>query len=92
MVKLWDLSTQHCYQTLVGHRSEVWGVELMGGASRLVTASSSRQLRVYSVMEKEQEGVVCTEMGVVNRQNNNRVFMTASDNEYLAVLVRCMSP
>ena len=31
VVKLWDLSTQHCYQTLVGHRSEVWGVELMGG-------------------------------------------------------------
>ena len=22
-MKLWDLDTQHCFQTLVGHRSEV---------------------------------------------------------------------
>lgn len=23
-MKLWDLDTQHCFQTVVGHRSEVW--------------------------------------------------------------------
>jgi len=28
LVKLWDLQTQHCVETLVGHRSEVWSIDL----------------------------------------------------------------
>lgn len=39
VVKLWDLDTQHCFQTIVGHRSEVWSMELMKGETRLITAS-----------------------------------------------------
>lgn len=39
MLKLWDLETQHCFQTLVGHRSEVWSLELIRGETRLLTAS-----------------------------------------------------
>jgi len=31
LVKLWDLDTQHCFQTLVGHRSEVWRRNRRGG-------------------------------------------------------------
>jgi U3 small nucleolar RNA-associated protein 12 len=32
-IKLWDLSTQHCIETVVGHRSEIWDfdVHLEGG-------------------------------------------------------------
>ena len=39
VVKLWDLETQHCFQTIVGHRSEVWSLELMKGETRLLTAA-----------------------------------------------------
>ena len=39
MVKLWDLETQHCFQTIVGHRSEVWNLEIIKGETRLLTAS-----------------------------------------------------
>ena len=39
VVKLWDVETQHCFQTLVGHRSEVWSMEIMKGETRLLTSS-----------------------------------------------------
>lgn len=39
MVKLWDLETQHCFQTIVSHRSEVWSLEIMKGETRLLTAA-----------------------------------------------------
>ena len=28
LVKLWDLTTQHCVETLVAHRSEVWTLDV----------------------------------------------------------------
>ena len=33
------METQHCFQTLVGHRSEVWSLEVIKGETRLLTAS-----------------------------------------------------
>jgi hypothetical protein len=44
LVKLWDLPTQHCVETLVAHRSEVWSLDVRyappgrpaTGAGRLV--------------------------------------------------------
>ena len=27
LMKVWDLDTQHCIQTVVGHRSEVWSID-----------------------------------------------------------------
>lgn len=49
-VKLWDLDTCHCFQTLVDHRSEVWAGELLRNETRLVTASSDIELRVYDIL------------------------------------------
>lgn len=50
MLKLWDLETQHCFQTLVGHRSEVWSLELIRGETRLLTASGQLgSVRVFSL-------------------------------------------
>lgn len=38
MVKWWDLDTQHCFKTMVGHRTEVrvglWGQGKNGKAER----------------------------------------------------------
>ncbi len=28
LIKLWDLTTQHCVETLVAHNSEVWAMAL----------------------------------------------------------------
>lgn len=58
MVKLWDLHTQHCFQTLVSHHREVWSFEVVGGAGEgaaglpwLVVASGDPELKVYQLTE-----------------------------------------
>ncbi|KAJ3123182.1 hypothetical protein HK101_006383, partial [Irineochytrium annulatum] len=33
MVRFWDLKTQHCVETVIAHRGEVWGLEVMTGVS-----------------------------------------------------------
>lgn len=63
LVKLWDLDTQHCFQTLVSHRKEVWSIETVGGVSgddgmtsaRLVVASGDAELKVYKFSREEPE-------------------------------------
>lgn len=57
VLKLWDLETQHCFQTLVGHRSEVWSMELIRGESRLLTASGQGgSVKVFSLQSPSSEG------------------------------------
>ena len=52
-MKLWDLDSQHCFQTLVSHQGEVWSIETVGGVSdddeRLVAASGGSELKVYKL-------------------------------------------
>lgn len=63
LVKLWDLDTQHCFQTLVSHHREVWSIELVGGVSaddgvtsqRLVVASGGAELKVYKFSREDTE-------------------------------------
>ena len=49
LLKLWDLSTQHCVETVVGHRTEIWSFDINQEGTRLVAGSASRVLRVYSI-------------------------------------------
>ena len=49
-VKAWDLDSQHCVQTVVSHRSEVWAlVPSPQHGGRLLTGSSDVQVRVWEV-------------------------------------------
>ena len=52
-VRVWDLNTQHCSQTLVGYRGEVWALALDPSQSRLVTGSADIDLQVYEVLTQE---------------------------------------
>lgn len=52
-VKIWDLETQHCVQTIVGHRNEVWSFALNPQETRLITGSSDSKLRVWSLDKSE---------------------------------------
>jgi U3 small nucleolar RNA-associated protein 12 len=49
LVKVWDLATQHCVQTVVGHRSEVWSIAVNHDETRLITGSAAPSLRLYRV-------------------------------------------
>ena len=46
-VKVWDLDTQHCVQTLVGHRTEVWSFDVHPTEPILITAAADAKLRVW---------------------------------------------
>ncbi|KAK2557967.1 WD repeat-containing protein 3 [Acropora cervicornis] len=52
-VKFWDLDTQHCFLTLVGHRSEVWGFAVIQDETRLITGCSDNELRVWKISSPE---------------------------------------
>ena len=47
--QVWDLETQHCVQTCVGHRTEVWSLDMNEAQTRLVTGSGDSQIRVWRV-------------------------------------------
>ncbi|CAM9467436.1 unnamed protein product [Heterosigma akashiwo] len=49
LVKVWDLDTQSCCQTVVGHRAEVWGLALHPAGRRLATVAADDQVRVWSM-------------------------------------------
>lgn len=45
LVKIWEYETQHCVQTITGHRREVWSLCLF--ENKLITGSKDNHLRVY---------------------------------------------
>lgn len=47
MVKVWDLETQRCVQTLVGHHNPVWSLAVSPDRSTLVTGSVDSKLRFW---------------------------------------------
>lgn len=48
-LKVWDLDTQHCVQTCVGHRTEVWSIDMNSSETRLASGSSDSQIRIWRV-------------------------------------------
>jgi WD40 repeat protein len=48
-VKLWDLSTQHCVQTIVAHRAEVWSLCLNSEQDLLLTGSNEGELKAWKI-------------------------------------------
>lgn len=54
LLKVWDLTAQHCVQTVVGHTSEVWTFALSPTQQRIVSASNEAELRVFKVLSAEE--------------------------------------
>lgn len=49
LVKVWDLDTQRCVQTLVGHHNPVWALAVSPDNTTLVTGSTDKILRVWKL-------------------------------------------
>ncbi|KAG9299604.1 hypothetical protein G9A89_020775 [Geosiphon pyriformis] len=88
LLKLWDLGTQHCIETVVAHRSEVWDFDISQCGTLLVTGSGDPELKVWkinqNILEKglqthdetEEESEVRKAIifyGNVERQSKSRV-------------------
>ncbi|KAI9448225.1 WD-repeat-containing protein [Lactarius indigo] len=48
-VKLWDLSMQHCIQTVVAHRAEVWSLGLSPEQDLLLSGSNEGELKAWKI-------------------------------------------
>ena len=53
-VKFWDLDTQHCFKTLVGHKTEVWDFVIIKNDTRLITGSGDNELRIWLIDHSPQ--------------------------------------
>ena len=47
-IKLWDMSIQHCFHTIVTHRTEVWSIALAHDRY-LITGCSDNELRFFAL-------------------------------------------
>lgn len=65
-MKLWDLSTQHCIQTVVAHRSEVWTMDINAEQDLIFTGSGEGELKAWRIDRAAlAEGLKETETGEV---------------------------
>ncbi|KAF8165445.1 WD-repeat-containing protein [Crassisporium funariophilum] len=65
-LKLWDLSTQHCIQTIVAHRSEIWSLDISQEQNLVFTGSGEGELKAWRIdREAIAEGLKETESGEV---------------------------
>ncbi|KAF5322187.1 hypothetical protein D9619_000449 [Psilocybe cf. subviscida] len=67
-LKLWDLSTQHCVQTIVAHRSEIWSLAINHEQDLVFTGSGEGELKAWKIdREAMAEGLKETASGEVAR-------------------------
>ncbi|KAJ6599165.1 WD-repeat-containing protein [Mycena vulgaris] len=65
-LKLWDLSTQHCVQTIVAHRSEIWTMDVDPEQNLVFTGSGEGELKAWKLdHEAFAEGLKETETGEI---------------------------
>ncbi|KAJ3511496.1 hypothetical protein NLJ89_g4068 [Agrocybe chaxingu] len=65
-MKVWDLSTQHCTQTVVAHRSEIWSLDINQDQEVVFTGSSEGELKAWKIDHRAfASGLRETETGEV---------------------------
>jgi len=47
LLKVWDITTRHCIQTIVGHRCEIWALGISPDNTMIITGSSDSYIRAY---------------------------------------------
>ncbi|KAF9247204.1 WD-repeat-containing protein [Melanogaster broomeanus] len=68
LMKLWDLSTQHCMQTVVAHRSEVWTMDINPQQNLIFTGGSEGDLKTWKIdHEAIAEGLKTMESGEISK-------------------------
>lgn len=71
-IKIWDLDTQHCVQTLTGHLTEVWSIAVSPCKTRLAAGSGDRFVRIWDLSSVKTDSFA-TYAGEVERSSKKRV-------------------
>lgn len=65
-LKLWDLATQHCVQTVVAHRAEIWTLDVDSNQELIFTGSGEGDMKAWKLdHEAMKSGLQETESGEV---------------------------
>ncbi|KAH8106121.1 WD-repeat-containing protein [Cristinia sonorae] len=97
-LKLWDLSTQHCVQTVVAHRAEVWSLDLDPRQELIFTGSGEGDMKVWKLdhgalesgLQESESGEVVkfihpvTNLPLSSRHRVSQILFHPTDS-YLAV-------
>ncbi|KZO97954.1 WD-repeat-containing protein [Calocera viscosa TUFC12733] len=97
-LKLWDLGTQHCIQTTVAHRAEIWSMDINPAEDTIITGSGDGELKAWKIDRaalgeglREQDGGKISKLilplGSLPNSHNNRVSQIAfhRTEQYVAV-------
>lgn len=89
-IKFWDLNVQHCFYTVPGQATGVWSFVLLKDGTRMVTGSSSPELRVYSIkFTSELKSNMNDIQTSRDPEDDNDVENPSSESEY-GLVVRHM--
>lgn len=68
-IKVWDVLLQHCSQTLIGFKGEVWSLAVNPDETRLVAGCVDSDLRVYTIRAPEEvQGLAAAATGPQGQQ------------------------
>lgn len=81
LVKVWDLDTRHCIQTIVGHRAEIWSLAVINDRNdpskvRLYTGAADELIRGYRIVTSQQ----ASSSDTANEQSNELVSVPVKVN------------
>ena len=66
-LKVWDLSTAHCVQTIIAHHSEIWSLDLNPDNTAIFTGSGEGEVKAWKIdFEALESGMRETERGEVS--------------------------
>lgn len=60
LIKLWELSTQHCIETHVAHHGECWGMTLSPDKRGLITIGNDGEMKVWAIDLRGLTGAATT--------------------------------
>ncbi|KAI3386032.1 hypothetical protein SNEBB_005632 [Seison nebaliae] len=72
-MKLWDLSTKHCYGTITEHEKEIWSIELCGNRY-LLSGSIDNRVKIFEINNSEGDGNKLKFCGNISRTTKGRVI------------------
>ncbi|KIK65368.1 hypothetical protein GYMLUDRAFT_70477 [Collybiopsis luxurians FD-317 M1] len=67
-MKLWDLSTQHCIQTVVAHRSDIWAMDVSVERNIIFTGSGEGEVKAWKIdSEAMSTGLTESDSGEIKK-------------------------
>ncbi|KAF8826648.1 hypothetical protein HHX47_DHR5000056 [Lentinula edodes] len=67
-MKLWNMSTQHCIQTIVAHRSDIWAMDVNVERNIIFTGSGEGEVKAWSInTESISKGLTESDSGEINK-------------------------